>query len=114
GDLIGPVLDVLHWYGVAAGLALAVLAVALRRGPLLVWLPVALATACLASQLGLTPRLEAIRDLAFGPGGNLDAAARYRQLHGLSMAIFSAVLMGAIGLVVLHARRDTPKSAGYL
>jgi Domain of unknown function (DUF4149) len=109
GHLIRPVLNALHWYGALAGLALAVLAVALRRGRLLVALPLVLALACLTTQLGVTPRLEAIRDLAFGPGGNVEAAAEYRRLHGVSMAIFTTVLLGAIGLVPLHARRDEPE-----
>ena len=106
GHLVRPVLNTLHWYGVAAGLVLAALAVILRRGRVLVALPLVLALACLATQLGVTPRLEAIRDLAFGPAGNVEAAAEYRRLHGVSMAIFTAVLLGAIGLVPLHARRD--------
>jgi Domain of unknown function (DUF4149) len=110
GHLVRPVLDVLHWYGVGAGLALAALAVVLRRGRLLVGLPLVLATACLVTQLGVTPRLEAIRDLAFGPGGNVEATAEYRRLHGVSMAIFTTVLLGAIALVPLHARRDASKN----
>ena len=64
----------------------------------------------LATQLGVTPRLEAIRDLAFGPDGNVEAAAEYRRLHGVSMGIFSAVLLGAIALVPLHARWDPPET----
>ena len=106
GDLIRPVLNALHWYGVGAGLALAARAVALRRGRLLVALPLVLVLACLVTQLGVTPRMEEIRDLAFGPGGNVEAAAEYRRLHGVSMAIFTAVLLGAIALIPLHARRD--------
>jgi len=106
GHLIRPVLNVLHWYGVAAGLVLAALALVLQRGRVLVTVPVALALACLVSQVGVTPRMEALHDLAFGPAGNLEAAAEYRHLHGVSMAIFSAVLMGAIGLVVLHVRQE--------
>ena len=54
--------------------------------------------------------MEAIHDLAFGPGGNVEAAAEYRRLHGVSMAIFTTVLLGAIGLVPLHARRDEPET----
>jgi hypothetical protein len=110
GRLIAPTLDTLHWYGAIAGVALAVLAVALERGGLLVAMPLALTAGCLASQLGVTPRMEALHDLAFGPTGNADAAAQYRHLHGLSMAIFSAVLTGAIGLVVLHVRREAPQT----
>jgi uncharacterized protein DUF4149 len=108
GHLVRPLLNVLHWYGFAAGLALAALAVVLRRGRPLVVLPLGLAVACLITQLGVTPRLEALRDLAFGPGGNVDAAATYRHLHGLSMAIFTSVLVGTIALVVLHVRAEHP------
>ena len=110
GHLVRPVLDVLHWYGVGAGLALAALAAVLGRGRLLVGLPLFLAVASLATQLGVTPRLEAIRNLAFGPGGNPEAAAEYGRLHGISMAIFTSVLLGAIALVPLHARRDGPET----
>jgi hypothetical protein len=46
----------LHWYGVVAGLLLAALAFALRRGGLLIALPLALAHACLATQLAVTAR----------------------------------------------------------
>jgi hypothetical protein len=108
GHLVAPVLEVLHWYGVAAGLALAAIALALRRGRVLVAVPLVLTAGCLATQLGVTPRMEALHDLAFGPGGSVGAAAQYRHLHGASMAIFSAVLSGAIALVVLHVRRDPP------
>jgi hypothetical protein len=109
GQLVGPTLEILHWYGAAAGVALAVLAVVLRRGRLLVVLPLALAAACVGSQLGVTPQMAALRDLAFGPEGNVEATARYRQLHGISMSIFSSVLLGAIGLVVLHVRSEQPR-----
>lgn len=111
GQLIGPTLATLHWYGAFAGLALAGLAALLRRGRLLVALPLVLAVACLVSELGVTPQLAALRDLAFGPDGNVESAAAYRRWHGISMSIFSAVLLGAIGLVVLSTRRETPQTA---
>lgn len=111
GQLVSPVLAVLHGYGALAGVALAAVGWQLGRGRLLVALPLALALACLASELGVTPQLAALHDLAFGPGGSPEAAARYRQLHGLSMAIFSAVLIGTVALVVLHVRRETPQAA---
>jgi len=110
GQLVGPVLATLHLYGAFAGVALAALAIALGRGRLLVWLPLALAAACLASEYGVTPQLAALRDHAFGPDGDVAAASRYRQLHGLSMSIFSAVLAGAIALVPLHVRRDSAQT----
>jgi len=112
GHLVAPTLEILHWYGALAGAALAVLALVLHRGRLLAVLPLALAAACLVTQLGVTPRMEALHDQAFGPGGSVEAAAEYRRLHGVSMAIFSAVLSGAIALVVLHVRREQPKTEG--
>jgi hypothetical protein len=110
GHLVAPTLEVLHWYGAAAGATLAALALVLRRGRLLAALPLALAAACLVSQLGVTPRMEALHDAAFGPAGNVEAAAQYRRLHGVSMAIFTGVLSGAIALVVLHVRREESRA----
>jgi hypothetical protein len=110
GLLVSPVLAVLHNYGAFAGAALAGVALALRRGRLLVLLPLALSLACLVSQYGVTPQMEGLHELAFGAGGNVAAAARYRQLHGLSMGIFTTVLVCAIALVVLHVRRETPQT----
>lgn len=106
GRLVGPALASLHWYGAAAGVALAGLAALLHRGALRIALPLVLSAGCLASELLVTPRMAAIRELAFGPEGNVSAAARYAQLHDVSMALFTAVLVGAIALAVLHARRD--------
>lgn len=111
GHLISPALATLHWYGVFAGVALAALAALLRRGRLHVVLPLVLAAACLGNELGITPQLAALRDLAFGPDGNVESAAAYRRFHGISMAIFSAVLLGAIALVVLSTRRETPQTS---
>jgi hypothetical protein len=110
GQLVGPALATLHLYGAFAGLLLAGLAAALRRGALRIALPLALAAAALASELAVTPRMAALRPLAFGPDGSVDASARYAQLHGLSMAIFSAVLVGALVLAVLHARSDSAQT----
>jgi hypothetical protein len=56
--------------------------------------------------------MEALRDGAFGPAGSVEEAAQYRRLHGVSMALFTAVLSGAIALVVLHVRRDEPENLG--
>ena len=111
GQLVGPVLVTLHWYGAFAGVALAGLAALLGRGRLLVWLPLVLAAACLVSELAVTPQMAALRDLAFGPQGEVGAAERYRQLHGVSMTIFSLVLLGAVALLVLHTRRDRVQGA---
>lgn len=114
GQLIGPTLATLHWYGVFAGVALAGIAALAGRGKLRVALPLALAAACLVNEFGVTPQLTTLRDLAFGSDGNLESARLYRQWHGVSMSIFSLVLLGAIALVGLTTRNEvaqTPDSA---
>jgi hypothetical protein len=107
GSLVAPVLDALHLYGAAAGLALAALALALRRGVLRVALPLSMAAACLYSQFGVSAELAEIRDQVFGPGGNERLAARFAELHRLSIGIYSAVLLAALALLGLHVVDDT-------
>lgn len=111
GQLVGPVLRTLHWGGAAAGLVVAVLGALLGRGRLLWALPLALAAVCMVSELGVTPQLAALRDGAFGPDGEVEAVVRYRRLHGLSMGLFTAVLLGALALVPLELRRESPQTA---
>lgn len=111
GQLVGPVLATLHLSGALAGALAAALAAALGRGRLAVALPLLLAAATLVSEFGVTPQLTALRELAFGPEGNVEASARYRQLHGLSMAIFCAVLLGVIALGWIHSRDHTSQAS---
>jgi len=106
GTLIGPVLDALHLYGAAAGVALAALGRGLRRGTLRVALPLAMAVACLYSQFGVSAELAEIRDQVFGPEGSEQLAARFAHLHRLSMGIYSVVLLAALALLGLHAADD--------
>jgi hypothetical protein len=106
GALVAPVLDALHLYGAAAGLILAALAFALRRGPLRVALPIAMTAACLYTQFGVSAELAEIRDIVFGPEGSEQLAGRFNHLHRLSVAIFSTVLIAALVLVALHAVSD--------
>jgi len=106
GQLVARVLATLHWYGAVAGLALTAIAWALGRGPLAIGLPLVLALGCLVNQVGVTPQIAALRDLGVGPGGDAQVLERFQALHRLSMGIFSGVLLGAIWLLVLHARRD--------
>lgn len=107
GTLVAPVLDALHLYGAAAGPALAVLALALRRGALRIALPLSMAAACLYSQFGVTAELAEIHDQVFGPAGSEAIAARFAHLHRLSLGIYSAVLLAALALLGLHALDDT-------
>lgn len=107
GALVGPVLTALHLYGAAAGLALALLARVQGRGPWLVLLPGVMALICLISHFGVTAEIDRIHPLAFGPEGSPEAAARFWRLHGISMALYTAVGLLAFVLLVLHARAET-------
>lgn len=107
GRIVAPALAALHVYGAVAGLLVAAVAWKLRRARSLLVLPLILAAFCSYSQLAITGEMEQIRPQVFGPAGDEASAARYRVLHGRSMAIFSAVALGAIALVFLHARSDT-------
>jgi hypothetical protein len=111
GSLIGPVLSALHLYGAVAGGILALLAWRLGRGPLRIGLPLVLAAACLYSQFGVSAEIAEISDRAFGPAGSEALAARFNQLHRVSLAIFAVVSASVTGLVVLHAQSDSA-SAG--
>jgi hypothetical protein len=106
GTLVGPLLKVLHLYGAVAGLVLAWLAVALRRGRLLVALPLLLSATCLTSHFGVSLRMDEIRDLAFGPQGDMEAAALWNRLHGISVRIFLGASAAVVALLILHVRAE--------
>ena len=107
GQVVGPLLGGLHLYGAAAGVTLALIALALGRGPLLAGLPIALAALCMYSELGITGEIDSIRSQAFGPDATLAATERFGQLHRRSLVVFGVVGLGAIALLVGHARRDS-------
>jgi hypothetical protein len=78
----------------------------LRRGALRVAIPLSMAAACLYSQFGVSAELAEIRHLVFGPEGTEAMAARFNELHRLSMTLYSVVLLAALLLAGLHAARD--------
>jgi hypothetical protein len=112
GQLIGPVLDALHWYGALAGALLAVLAWRLDRGPGLVLLSLAASALCALSQLVITPRIEGIRPLAFGPQGSAEIAAQFHHLHQLSVLIFCVVGLTTLILLAGHVSADLRSKEG--
>ena len=54
GQLVGPVLRVLHYYGIVAGVSLFAIAFALRHVSITIALPLLLTALCVASQLPCT------------------------------------------------------------
>jgi len=105
-SLVGPVLEALHLYGAAGGALLALLAILLGRGPLLVGLPLLMSAVCLYSHFGVSAELSEIRHLAFGTDGAPEFAARFTRLHRVSLGLFTGLGAAAVGLLVLHSRAD--------
>lgn len=100
--VVGPVLAGLHRYGIAAGLVLGGLSMAMGRGRWLTGLPLILALACAISEFGVSAEIQALR----AGGGAAADPGRFSTLHRLSVALFAAVGLGAVVLAVLHARVD--------
>lgn len=109
GQLVGPVLATLHVYGLVAGLILAALSLALRRGPWIIGLALVMAALCGFSEFGVTSAIDAVRPTAFGPNANAAAAAEFSRLHETSRALFGLVGLGLVILTVLQARADSGK-----
>jgi hypothetical protein len=108
GNLVGRVLAVLDWVGVAAGFALAGLSAWLGRGTWTLALPLFMSLACLLSRLLLAPAIDALRPFL----NDVEVRARFGLLHGLSVGVFGAVTLAGVALVVLHLRAGEPKKSG--
>ena len=106
GQVIGPVLGAIHLYGAAAGIVIAILTLIHRQGLGLALFAGVLSALCLVSHFGVSAWIAELRDAALGPESDPTALARFGFLHRVSVAIFSAVTLGAIVLMVLHARRQ--------
>ena len=104
GDLVGPVLGILHNFGIFAGVSLAALAVLRRQGWLLIALPLGLAALCAGSEYGITPAINAVQPQSFGSSQQANAADRFSMLHQASRYLFGTVELGVLGLIVLQAR----------
>lgn len=108
GALVAPLLASLHNYGIVAGAVLAALGAALRRGRLAVALPLALAAICAVSEYAVTPAINNVQPRTFGVHPESDAVENFSDLHQLSRALFGSVQLGALGLILLHARPIRP------
>ncbi len=106
GELVRATLAALDWSGVVAGLALAVLGALLARGRVATALPLILVLLCLASQLWVAPAIAAVRPTAAENLGREGLATRFRTLHRVSVSLYAATGLGALALVVVHAKRE--------
>jgi len=107
GDLVSPVLALLHVYGIVAGICLGLLGWLANRGRAAILLPLALAAVCATSEYAVTPAIEAVEPLVFGDTMTPEAARRFSDLHEMSRMLFGLVWLGVLGLIVLHARTET-------
>lgn len=114
GDLVGRVLPVLFWSGIAIGVVVAFLG---WRLPLPQWragAAFALVASCAIAQFVITPRLDRIRSAVVGPIDALGSANPLRQafgrLHGLSVVCLGVGGVAAVLLLVLLHR--TSRTAG--
>lgn len=103
GKIIGPVLRSLNLYGVAAGPALALLAIGRRRGWVLVALPLILGLMAFVAEFGVTAAITELRPLVFGPQPDPAALQRFGELHRIAVALFGAIGVGTVVLALLHA-----------
>jgi hypothetical protein len=108
--VVARVLGPLELGGAAAGLALALMGGALRRGRVAVGLPLLLAVLCLTSHFGVSPALAEIR--LGSPDSPADAGLRFAQLHRLSVGLYLAAVAGVLALGLLHARRECELPGG--
>jgi hypothetical protein len=106
GRLVDAVYTPLQLYGMAAGLVLAALTLALGRSRWLAVHAAVLSGLCFISHFGITVRLDELRDRAFGASPQAEASREFMALHGWSMALHAAVLVGAILLVFLHVAAE--------
>jgi hypothetical protein len=108
GHLVRPLLNTLHWYGVA-GLTLARLAVALRRDRLLA------ATAHAHGSLSRHPARRHAAARAIAISRSVRAAWRPPRNAAISRAlddVFTSVLAGAIGCSCSMCVKERPDGTG--
>jgi hypothetical protein len=114
GALVGRVLPVLFWSGMALGLVVAALGWSLPARAWRTGGALALVAACAAAQLVIAPRIEAVRAQIGGAVDALDASDPRRQafgrLHGLSVAWMGVGAIAAFVTLVLVIRSITTRS----
>jgi hypothetical protein len=113
GALVGRILPVIFWSGMAVGLAVVALNADLPSRGWRVGSALALAISCAIAQLGIGPRIAAIRTAA----GAIDALdpsdprrIAFGRLHGLSVVWMGVAAVAAIVTLILLIRLTTARS----
>jgi hypothetical protein len=115
GALVGRVLPVLFWSGMALGVVVAVLGRMVGIGLLGAGAAVAFAAACAAAQLVVAPRIEVVRRSIGGAVDALDPSDPRRQafgrLHAMSVLWMGIGGVAALVALVVLARLLTARSS---
>ena len=115
GALVGRVLPVLFWSGMALALFVALIGRAIDTGLLGTAAALALAGSCAAAQLVIAPRIEAVRASIGGPLDALDASDPRRQafgkLHGASVLCLGVAGVAALVSLILSIRFASSRSS---
>jgi hypothetical protein len=106
GQLVGPVLAALNLYGAVAGPGIAGLTLWLRRGWLTALLAASLGLVCLYSHFGVTAEISELRPVALSATPEAGSQSRFAELHQRSVALYAATGLGALVLVLMHARAE--------
>ncbi len=119
GELVGRVLPILFWVGAATGVAvlgLDLLGRELRFRPGRAVAAGAVVVACLAAQVGIAPRISALRATMTAPLAALPVGDPQRimfgRLHmwsvaGLGVAILAALVALTLAVIILRSRART-------
>jgi hypothetical protein len=108
GALVGRVLPVLFWSGIALGVAVAFLGSQLNLGKIGIGAAIVFAAACAVAQFGIAPRIEALRAAIGGPVDALDVGDPRRmafgRMHGMSVLLMGIGMVAALVALIILAR----------
>jgi hypothetical protein len=111
GALVGRVLPVVFWSGLAVGLAVAALGWSAPGAGWRTAMALVLAAACAIAQLVIAPRIAALRDAGSVPMAALDPSdprrVAFGRLHGMSVAWMGLGALAAFVALVLLIRLST-------
>ena len=111
GELVSPILRNLNYYGMAAGIALALLSLLRGRSIPGIAVPLILALICAVSELALNAAIGEVLPSDLDPSSAADAAKRFSDLHQLSRRLFIATWVGTIVLIIVQVRVDATGAA---
>jgi hypothetical protein len=116
GALVGRVLPVIFWSGMALGVIVALLGSRMGLGRFGIASAVLLAVASAVAQIGVAPRIAALRESIGGAVDALDPTDPRRmafgRMHGISVLLMGIGMIAAAVALVVLARHLSSRSIG--